>query len=652
MNAKITILLCLTLLSMLANAMVYTTVAIPATNNIQTELYSTFPTGTFTANNYLATPFSIASAPGKCGPSGASPCNYYDGFGFSGSGMSITMNVSVASPTHVYTLMNAYKPAAGQQLATIKFVGSGGASVTFPIVGGLTIRDYRESIYAGTLSNGTTGVQAMNAFACNDPANCISVAGGVDNLVADEQDFSLGSAFAGQTLTQIIITDTYNGSSPILMGITIGTGAPPSPNLLTNGDFELNAVAGGTGVDINSGSAAIPGWTIIGTASSTVALVNGALTGYGLTFPAQSGYQWLDLAGTYVAPGGTRSITQTVPTVAGMSYLLTFWVGNVYDPTGPFGTTSTVAVKINGAASGSFTNSAQTTALSWQQFSVTFTGTGNSTAIEFDNMDPTGDDSNGLDNVILQQMGAPSLNTVISAGAFGGFTSVAPGSWIEIYGSGLASDARSWGSADFSGNNAPTSLDGTKVTIGGKSAFIDYISPSQVNALVTSDTPTGAQQLTVTNSIGTSSTYNVTVNALEPGFLAPASFNIGGTQYAAALFTDGVIYVLPVGAIPGVASRPAKPGDTIILYGVGFGPVTPAIPAGQIVQQANSLASAFQMAIGGVPVTPQYAGLAPNFVGLYQFNIVVPNVPTGTAPLTFTLGGTPGTQTLNLAIGN
>src|SRR5580700_11799743 len=42
-------------------------------------------------------------------------------------------------------------------------------------------------------------------------------------------------------------------------------------------------------------------------------------------------------------------------------------------------------------------------------------------------------------------------NGVVSAGAFGGFSSVSPGSWIEIYGANLAADARSWATSDFNG---------------------------------------------------------------------------------------------------------------------------------------------------------------------------------------------------------
>ncbi len=240
---------------------------------------------------------------------------------------------------------------------------------------------------------------------------------------------------------------------------------------------------------------------------------------------------------------------------------------------------------------------------------------------------------------------------VVSASQFGKFTSLAPGSWIEIYGANLATATREWGSADFNGNNAPTSLEGTKVSINGQPAFVEYISPLQVDVQVPSNVNTGIQLLTVTSPSGTSPSYQIVVNPLEPGFDAPPSFNINGTQYVVALFNDGVTYVLPTGAIPGVNSRPAKPGDTITLYGVGFGAVTENIPAGQIAQGLTSLASNFSISIGGLPATVVYAGLAPQYVGLYQFDVVVPQVSSGNSvPVSFTLGGNSGTQTLNIAV--
>jgi len=247
----------------------------------------------------------------------------------------------------------------------------------------------------------------------------------------------------------------------------------------------------------------------------------------------------------------------------------------------------------------------------------------------------------------------PSITSggIVSAGAFGAFTSIAPGSWIEIYGANLAASSRSWAGGDFNGVNAPTALEGTKVTIGGQLAFIDYISPTQVNAQVPSNAPTGSQPVIVSTSAGASAALTITVNQQQPGLLAPSSFSVGGKQYVVALFSDGVTYVLPPGAIPGIPSRRAQAGDNITFYGVGFGSVTPNTPAGQVVQQTNTLTAALHILFGQSQAAIGYDGLAPNAVGLYQFNVVVPNVATSDAvPLTFTLGGVAGPQTLYIAV--
>jgi uncharacterized protein (TIGR03437 family) len=244
-----------------------------------------------------------------------------------------------------------------------------------------------------------------------------------------------------------------------------------------------------------------------------------------------------------------------------------------------------------------------------------------------------------------------AISGVVSASAFGEFPSVAPGSWVEIYGSNLAPDTRSWAGSDFTGNNAPTSLDGVSVSIGGQAAFVDYISAGQVNAQLPSNIATGGMlQLTVTNGSTSSSAYNINVNATEAGLLAPSAFKIGGNQYVVAIHSDGS-YVLPVGAIAGVNSSPAQPGEEVVMYGVGFGPVTPGIPAGEIVTQSNQLALPFQLMFGQTSAQLKYDGLAPNYVGLYQFNVIVPSVPDNDlVQLTFNLGGMPGMQTLYTAV--
>jgi uncharacterized protein (TIGR03437 family) len=251
--------------------------------------------------------------------------------------------------------------------------------------------------------------------------------------------------------------------------------------------------------------------------------------------------------------------------------------------------------------------------------------------------------------------GVPAIKAggVISASAFGGFSTIAPGTWVEIYGANLAADVRQWAASDFDGANAPAALDRTTVTIGGENAFIDYVSPGQVNAQIPSDIPAGTQPVIVSNATGISSASNVTVVATQPAFYAPPQLVIGGNQYIGALMLDGKTFVGPPGAFPGITSARAHPGQTITLYGVGFGAVNPPTLAGQVSPQSSEVYSFPVISIEGVQVQETYKGLAPGSVGLYQFNIVVPAVASSdAAPVTLTINGTPGTQTLYTSVQN
>ncbi len=61
--------------------------------------------------------------------------------------------------------------------------------------------------------------------------------------------------------------------------------------------------------------------------------------------------------------------------------------------------------------------------------------------------------------------------------------------------------------------------------------------------------------------------------------------------------------------------------------------------------QSNRLTGDFHASFGGVPGTVSFSGLTSGYLGLYQFNVVVPNVaPSDTVPFTFSVNGTQGTQ--------
>jgi uncharacterized protein (TIGR03437 family) len=244
---------------------------------------------------------------------------------------------------------------------------------------------------------------------------------------------------------------------------------------------------------------------------------------------------------------------------------------------------------------------------------------------------------------------AISAGGVITASQFGGYSTISPGAWTEIYGSNLANTTTDW-SNSFQGNNAPTSLGGTTVTIGGLSTYIEYVSPGQVNVQAPLTLNPGSQQVVVSTAAGQSANYSLNVANTAPGLYAPSVFLVGGKQYVGAQHQDGT-WVMPAGAVAGFTSSPARAGETITLYGVGYGQVNPQPTNGQPAQGQTSLTTALTMFFGPAQGTLTYQGLAPNYIGLYQFNVTVPNVMSGNlVPLTFVLGSTNSTQTLYTAV--
>ena len=77
-----------------------------------------------------------------------------------------------------------------------------------------------------------------------------------------------------------------------------------------------------------------------------------------------------------------------------------------------------------------------------------------------------------------------------------------------------------------------------------------------------------------------------------------------------------------------------------MIYGLGFGAVTPAVADGGL-PSGLSQASGAQVQIGSQTVQPLFAGLTPQYPGLYQINVVVPTgTGTGSAvSVTVTIGG-------------
>jgi len=188
----------------------------------------------------------------------------------------------------------------------------------------------------------------------------------------------------------------------------------------------------------------------------------------------------------------------------------------------------------------------------------------------------------------------------------------ASATWVTISGTDLAASTTNW--SDFTNGNLPTSLDGVTVTINGRPAYVAFVSPNQINALAPDDPATGMVPVLVTNSLGTSNTFQANKQTTAPALFEHSQ---SGGSYAVAQ---------------------AAPGENLTLYGTGFGPVTPEQPTGKIVQNAVPTANPVTVMIGGARATVRFAGLIG--AGIYQINVAVPPVLSGDAAIAVSVAGT------------
>jgi uncharacterized protein (TIGR03437 family) len=234
--------------------------------------------------------------------------------------------------------------------------------------------------------------------------------------------------------------------------------------------------------------------------------------------------------------------------------------------------------------------------------------------------------------------GAPTITSGGVVPIYGSTSSIQPGSWVSIYGAGLSTTTSNWT------GNFPTSLGGASVTINGKSAYLYVVSPTQINLQAPDDTTTGTVPVVVTTGTG-NATSTVTLAQFAPSFSLLDARHVTGiiirTDGSGAYGGGTYDIIGPTGNSLGYATVAAKAGDTIELFGVGFGPTSPSFPAGQVVPAGASGTATNQihLTINGTAMTLGFAGITE--AGLFQFNLTLPaGLGTGDVPLAASVGGT------------
>jgi len=240
------------------------------------------------------------------------------------------------------------------------------------------------------------------------------------------------------------------------------------------------------------------------------------------------------------------------------------------------------------------------------------------------------------------------VNAASSAQAIPGV--VTPGSYVAIYGTGLAgNDNPSAASIPL-----PTTLNGTQLFLGGIPMPLLYAGSGQVNALIPEGiAPNASYPLVVVRGTAQSVPVALTVTQLQPG-----AYTVNTSGSGPGIVTNALTAQLIT------TSNPAHAGDFLVIYGTGLGALAgpngetqPGDGAGAPGDVVFHTKAAVTVTVGGVQVPAAFSGLTPYLVGLYQINIQVPDgvTPGDAVPVVITAtdsatGATASSNSVTIAV--
>jgi uncharacterized protein (TIGR03437 family) len=194
---------------------------------------------------------------------------------------------------------------------------------------------------------------------------------------------------------------------------------------------------------------------------------------------------------------------------------------------------------------------------------------------------------------------------------------VAPGSYVAIYGTGLAGS----GNPSAASLPLPAMLNGTQFFLGGLPMPLLYAGPGQVNALVPQGlTPNATYPLVVVRGTAQSVPVALTVTQLQPG-----AYTVNTSGSGPGIVTNALTGQLIT------TSNPAHAGDYLVIYATGFGAVlgtngeaAPGDGAAAPTTTVYTTTATVTATVGGIGTPVLFSGLTPTFAGLYQVNVQVP----------------------------
>lgn len=233
----------------------------------------------------------------------------------------------------------------------------------------------------------------------------------------------------------------------------------------------------------------------------------------------------------------------------------------------------------------------------------------------------------------------PQITTILNAGSYQG-NGIAQGSLFVVKGSNLSAGGYVQNSFPL-----PTSINGVSIsfwiqssTTGVYTATNAYLvslynqnGVNQLAAIVPSSLTPGVYQVIVTNNSVVSQVMQLEVLPGAPGLITQDSSGSGlvlAQNYVSSSELD--INRFTTGTVDGSTISPAHPGQTVIAWLTGLGPISTADNVAAPAYNFAANGTAVQVYVGGMAITPTYAGRAPGLAAIDQVDFVLPaDVTTG-----------------------
>ena len=243
--------------------------------------------------------------------------------------------------------------------------------------------------------------------------------------------------------------------------------------------------------------------------------------------------------------------------------------------------------------------------------------------------------------ILINTTSVASVSAALNGASFAKGVGVTPGSLISVFGTGFAA-----ANALAQSIPLPVSLGNVSVTVDGIPASLQFVSSGQINLQVPWEITSSTADVVVTANGNVLPAFHAHIAPVAPGIFSTQF----GTGQAIAINPDSSL-AGPENSIPAVAVRPAKIGGVLEILVTGLGAVSPTVADGaDTLDGLRQTAITPTVLIGGVSATVSFSGLAPQFVGVNQLNVIVPQVAPGVVPLQINAGGITTSSQVKIAV--